>query len=86
MEETATLQWWNTIGFKELNKVLIGGQELLPVRIVNSRIGNVPLTNLINLPSSINTDELTQIINEEGIPAIDSSKQEGKTCDVVIKL
>lgn len=86
MEETITTKWWNTTGFKDLNKILIGGEELIPIRLANSNIGNVPLRNLISVPSEVDTVELTQIILSEGIPAIEISEQIGRQKDVLIKI
>lgn len=84
--ETMTTKWWNATGFKELNKILIGGEELIPIRLANSKIGNVPLRNLISVPNEIDTMELAQIISSEGIPAVEVSEQIGRQKDVLIKI
>lgn len=81
-----TKEWWIS-HVKEVNDVLIGANYLVPKRLVDEGIGNVPLSNLIDVPQDVDFLELADLISHEGIPAIAIKTSESKsTNDVFLKL
>lgn len=65
-----TRDWWNQKGFSQLNQILVGGSSDWDIPLIGSGIGNVPLTNLIDVPQEVNLSELTEILRKEGLKAI----------------
>lgn len=82
-----TKNWWFKDGFTQLAKVLCGSSPNWKTVLVDSGIGNVPLSNLIEVPDFVNLDELVEILKQNGLKAIkwvfDKSQND---CDILIKL
>lgn len=65
-----TQKWWNETGFRKLNEILSGASPDWDIRLVGRNIGNVPLSNLMDVPSYIDSRELTGILQNEGLKAV----------------
>ena len=65
-----TQKWWNETGFRKLNEILSGASPDWDIRLVGRNIGNVPLSNLMDVPSYVDSRELTEILQNEGLKAV----------------
>lgn len=65
-----TQKWWNETGFRKLNEILSGASPDWDIRLIGRNIGNVPLSNLMDVPSYVDFRELTEILQKEGLKAV----------------
>lgn len=65
-----TQKWWNETGFRKLNEILSGASPDWDIRLIGRNIGNVPLSNLMEVPSYVDFRELTEILQKEGLKAV----------------
>lgn len=65
-----TQKWWSETGFRKLNEILSGASPDWDIRLVGRNIGNVPLSNLMDVPSYVDSRELTEILQNEGLKAV----------------
>ena len=65
-----TQKWWNETGFRKLNEILSGASPDWDIRLIGRKIGNVPLSNLMEVPSYVDFRELTEILQKEGLKAV----------------
>lgn len=79
----STKEWWYSHGYQALNEVLSGANKYCTSRLQD--IGNIYLTNLIELPSGLDYKELAELISREGIPAINVGK-DVMDYDIVLKI
>ena len=65
-----TQKWWNETGLRKLNEILSGASPDWDIRLIGRNIGNVPLSNLMEVPSYVDFRELTEILQKEGLKAV----------------
>lgn len=83
---TPTKKWWVNSGYMELSQVIAGASPQWGIRLIESGIGDVPLSNLISIPSVINLSELTEIIKKEGLKATEYCySNDKKDADILLR-